>query len=53
MLAALVVIPPNACEDWRREDDGLRAKTRHRLRAHVLLQRRFDIIDDGVILRAE
>ena len=37
----------------RREEDGLRAKTRHRLRAHVLLQRRFDIVDDGVILRAE
>ena len=37
----------------RREEDGLRAKTRHRLRAHVLLQRRFDIIDDGVVLRAK
>ena len=37
----------------RRDEDGLGAKTRHGLRTDVLLQRRFDIVDDGVILRAE
>jgi cytochrome c oxidase assembly factor CtaG len=37
----------------RREQNRLRAKARHRLLADVLLQRRFDIIDDGMILRAE